>query len=235
MCYGTPSARGCQSGAVVALIAPVLAVAGVIQLTDGLSRIQREEPVLLAIALTLAVLSGALLSIAICLCGAEPNEDRMRSARKLSRGALFIAVFGFGLAVALGTWGANQGTRPLISASFDERTATLTAEVSTSGLADDRRLAVKVDLQTVEPARGLDDPRPFSFRGSLPLSRAYVGPDAGGDVSQKLGVPILTGGPYTHIVIEATPNENEAPCTEFPTQGSPDDETACVFIPLFGE
>lgn len=166
--------------------------------------------------------------------GSAPSHSFAFSARKLLWGGLLAVAAAVVLTVALVAWGSDGESRPLISASFDERTATLTAEISASGMANDERLAVKVDLQTIEPSRGIDDRRPFSFRGGLPLSRAYVGPDPDGDADQELRVPILTGGPYTHIVIEATPSASDAPCTELPTEGSPDEQTACVFVPLLG-
>lgn len=153
-------------------------------------------------------------------------------ARTLLVVAAIVAALGVGLAIALAVSNDGQESRPQISGSFDEKTATLTAEISASDLPSDRRLAVKVDLQTVSEGSGIDDPRPWDSRGSLPLERAYVGPDADGDVKHELKVPVLVNGPYTHIVIEATTGEGEKPCIELPAPQTPDGKTACMFIPL---
>jgi hypothetical protein len=146
--------------------------------------------------------------------------------------AAIVAVLAFGVAIALAASDGGEASRPQISGWFDKKTATLTAEITASNLPSDGRLAVKVDLQTVSELSGIDDPRPWDSRGSLPQERAYIGADADGDVRHELKVPILVNGPYSHIVIEATTGDGQAPCIELPAPQTPDDKTACMFIPL---
>jgi hypothetical protein len=143
-----------------------------------------------------------------------------------------VAGLVFGVAIALAASDGGEESRPQISGSFDEKTATLTAEIAASNLPSDRLLIVKADLQTVKEGSGIDDPRPWDSRGSLPLERAYVGPDADGNVSHDLEVPVLINGPYTHIVVEATTDKDDELCTELPAPRTPAEKTACMVIPL---
>ncbi len=146
-------------------------------------------------------------------------------------GAL-VVVLVFGVAIALAASGGGEASRPQISGWFERKAATLTVKVAASDLPSDRLLTVKVDLQTIRYGSGIDDPRPWGSRGSLPQERAYIGGDADGDVRHEFKVPILIDGPYTHIVIEATTGDNDEPCIELPAPETPDDKTACMFIPL---
>lgn len=158
-----------------------------------------------------------------------PTATKVRAL--LVVGAI-VAALALGLAIALAASNDSQESRPQISGSFDDKTATLTAEISAENLPSDGRLAVKADLQTVREISGIDDPLPWDSRGSLPLERAYIGPDGDGDVKHELKVPVLVNGPYTHIVIEATTGEGEKPCIELPAPQTPDGKTACMFISL---
>lgn len=202
----------------VALAVPFLAVLALLLAAGALEDSQRDQPVLLAVAVALSLVGGVLLAIG-------------QSARLAELGALAVAI-GFAVAIFLAVSGGSAETRPDISASFDERTETVTGTVSAANLPVDGRLAVRVDLQTVEEEKGVDDPTPYSPTGSLPLERATVGPDADGNAEHEFSVPVLTGSVYTHIVVEATSGDGEDRCIELDSLASPEGQTACAVIPV---
>lgn len=203
-------------GAVLA--PPFLAVLALLLTAGALEESQRDQPVLLTIAVTLSLAGGALLAI--------------RPSSRLAEVGALAAGVGVVVAIFLAASGASSERRPEISASFDERTATVSGTVAATNLGAEDRLAVQVDLQAIEEGQGIDDPEPFNPRGSLPIARATVGSDADGNAEHEFTLPVLINELYTHVVIEATSGDGERRCTELESPASPDGRTACMFIPV---
>jgi hypothetical protein len=216
---------------VFGLVAPLAATLGLFKATGSIGRIQRDQPYWLWLAITLVLLAGAMLTIATFRSG-EGSTARSRKWIKV----LFIATtactaIGFVIALGLVFFNASAEPRPAITASLNGPQSKLTAHVTASNLKTDHRLAVKVDLATLEPGKTVDNLHPFAKLGSLPLERVYVGPNPNGDIDQRLTVSIPRGGSYTDIVIKAFTGERNSSCTAL-SEATPDSGTACTFIAL---
>lgn len=83
----------------------------------------------------------------------------------------------------------------------------------------------------MRPGKTVDDRYAFANRGTLPLERAYVGPNDDGDVKQKIAIPIPRGGGYTDIAIKAFTGDRNSSCRKRPVV-STDAGTACMFLAL---
>lgn len=216
----TPSPMAGRSvlTSVVLTTTPFLVVLALLLTTGALEDSQRDQPVLLTITVAMSLAGGVLLAI-------------WPSSRLVGFG-VFVAGIGIAIAIFLAASGASPESRPGISASFDEPTETVTGAIWMANLPADGKLAVRVDLQTIVEGSGVDDASPFSPTGSLPLERAAVGPDGDGNAEHEFTLPVLINGLYTHIVIEATSGGGERRCIELESPTSPDERTACMFIPL---
>ncbi len=226
----SPTANRLDLAGVFALVAPLAATLGLFKATDSIGRIQRDEPGLLWLAITLVLLAGTMLTIANFLSGEGESRKGKRRARWLFFAASLCTAFGFALALGLVFSNAGQESRPQIAATLNDAETKLTARVTASNLRTDHRLAVKVDLATVRPGHSVDSVHPFLKDGSLPLERAYMGPDPDGDVDQELSLSIPPGGEYTNVVIKAYTGATNQSCRELAKGADPG--TSCTIIAL---
>jgi len=218
---------------VFGLVAPLAATLGLFKATGSIERIQRDEPGWLFAAVALVLAAGTLVTIASFLAG----EGESAHGKRWSRGMYFVAigctVAGFAIALFLVFDNANAESRPTIVASLNEDQSRLTAHVTASNLTTGDRLALKIDLATLdkEKKRTIDDLHPFDPKGSEALERAYIGPDSDGNVDREVSLWIPPGGRFTHLTIKAFTAERNRSCTE-PKEAEPDPGTACVFLAL---
>lgn len=226
----SPTANRLDLAGVFALVAPLAATLGLFKATDSIGRIQRDEPSLLWLAITLVLVAGTMLTIANFLSGEGESQKGRRWARRLFFGASICTALGFALALGLVFSNAGQESRPQVAATLNDAENKLTAHVSASNMRTDHRLAVKVDLATVRPDHSVDSAHPFLKDGSLPLERAYMGPDPDGDVDQELTLSIPPGGQYTNVVIKAYTGATNQSCRELAKGADPG--TACTIIAL---
>jgi hypothetical protein len=229
-----PVADRLKLAGVVGLIAPLIGTLSLFKATGTIGRLQRDEPVPLMIAVLLVVIAGALFTIGSYRKGKKTdgaNGGDYNSSARLFGSAIALTAVGFLLAVYLVVNNANAESRPQITASLNQAESKLTAIVTASNLATNDRLAIKVDLATLIPGKGLDDDDPFVEGGSRGLERAYVGPDADGEAEQKISLPIPAGGSYTDVIVRAFTGGGSIPCQERP-EGTPDPGTACMFLAL---
>lgn len=226
----SPTANRLDLAGVFALVAPLTATLGLFKATDSIGRIQRDEPGLLWLAISLVLLAGTLLTISNFLSGEGESQKSRRWARGLFLSASVCTALGFALALGLVFSNASQESRPQIAATLNDAETELTAHVTASNLRTDHRLAVKVDLATVGPGQTVDSVQPFLKYGSLPLQRAYMGPDPDGEVDQELTLSIPSGGRYTNVVIKAYTGATNQSCRELAKGADPG--TACTIIAL---
>lgn len=226
----SPTANRLDLAGVFALVAPLAATLGLFKATDSISRIQRDEPGLLWLAIALVLLAGTMLTIANFLSGEGESGKGKRWARRLFFGASACTALGFALALGLVFGNAGQESRPQIAATLNDAETKLTAHVTASNLRTDHRLAVKVDLATVGVRQTVDSVHPFKRDGSLPLERAYMGPNPDGEVDQELTLSIPPGGKYTNVVIKAYTGATNQSCRELAKGADPG--TACTIIAL---
>jgi len=226
----SPTANRLDLAGVFALVAPLAATLGLFKATDSIGRIQRDEPGLLWLAITLVLLAGTMLTIANFLSGEGESKKGKRWGRGLFFGASVCTAFGFALALGLVFSNAGQESRPQIAATLNDAETKLTAHVTASNLRTDHRLAVKVDLATVRFGHTVDSVHPFMRHGSLPLERAYMGPNPDGNVDQELILSIPPGGKYTNVVIKAYTGATNQSCRELAKGADPG--TACTIIAL---
>jgi len=228
---GEPVANRLQLAGVVGLIAPLAATLGLFKATGTIGRVQRDEPVLLLLAIALVLVAGGLLTIASYLKGKKTDGTEYNSVTGLFIAGAGFTVVGFLLALGLVFFNASDESRPRITASLNQAESKLTAEVAASNLKTSHRLVIKIDLATLKPGKGLDDESPFEKGGSRGLERAYVGPNADGEVKQVISLPVPTGGPYTDIIIRAFTGKGNSSCQEQPGAQT-DAGTACMFLAL---
>jgi len=224
------SANRLDLAGVFALVAPLAATLGLFKATESIGRIQRDEPFLLWLAIALVLIAGTLLTISNFLSGEGESAKSKRWARGLFLTASICTAFGFGLALLLVFSNAGQESRPQIAATLNDAETKLTAHVTASNMRTDHRLAVKVDLATVGPEQTVDSIHPFMKYGSLPLLRAYMGPDSDGDVDQELTLSVPPGGAYTNVVIKAYTAPTNQSCRELAKGADPG--TACTILAL---
>jgi hypothetical protein len=226
-----PVANRLQLAGVIGLIAPLAATLGLFKATGTIGRIQRDEPIWLLIAIALVLLAGALLTIASYLKGKKADGSEYGGVTGLFVIGAICTVLGFGLAIGLVIFNASDESRPRITASLNQAESKLTAEVAASNLETSDRLAIKIDLATLKPGKGLDDKSPFVKGGSRGLERAYVGPNADGEVKQVISLPIPAGGSYTDIIVRAFTGTGNSSCQKL-TVATTDPGTACMFLAL---
>jgi hypothetical protein len=230
--HGSPGRFGLS--ALIPLLTPFAALVALLAASGTFDRVQRDAPVALVVAIALVLLSGVLLAMPTLAPGRSLPGAPGGAVRWLFPIGIVVALLGLALAVFLAVADARERSRPQITAAVDEAEKAVTAAISASDLSHDDRLIVNVDLQTIEQEKGIDDPSPFAPGGSLPVERAVVGPGGDGVAEHELAAPILSGGIYTHVVIEAKTSADGRPCIELPDPASADEQTACAFIPLYG-
>lgn len=228
-----PVAGRLDLAGVFGLVAPLAATLGLFKASGSIGRIQRDDPYLLWLAITLVLLAGTMLSVATFISGEEVDKESKRwKNRKLWEKRLFLGAALFtsaGFVIALGLVFNNAGDepRPAISATLSPDQAKLTAHVTASNLKTDHRLALKVDLATVKPGLTVDAVHPFMQDGTLPLERTYVGPDSDGNVDQTIEMAIPAGGGYTNLVVKAYTSQTNQSCRE---PAGKDSGTACTIL-----
>lgn len=221
-----------QLAGVVGLIAPLAATMGLFKATGTIGRVQRDEPILLVFAVVLVLIAGALFTIGSYRRGKKAGQgDTYSTSSRLFGIAIGLASLGFALALVLVIFNASEDSRPRIAAALNQAESKLTAEVAASNLETSDRLAVKIDLATLKPGKGLDDESPFLEGGSRGLERAYVGPNADGEVKQAISLPVPAGGSYTDIIIRAFTDKGNSSCRGGPVANT-DPGTACMFLAL---
>jgi hypothetical protein len=216
---------------VFGLVAPLAATLGLFSATGSIDRIQRDYPGWLFVSIALVLVAGTLLTLSTFLAGEGESARAKGISRVLFLVATVSTLIGFGVALYLVVDNASDESRPSIVASLNEDESWLTAEVHASNLTTGDRLALKVDLATLEQGSRIDDLHPFSPTGSRSLERAYIGPDGGGKVERKISLAVPPGGSYTHITIKAFTGDSNRSCTE-PREKLPDPGTACVFLAI---
>jgi hypothetical protein len=226
----SPTANRLDLAGVFALVAPLAATLGLFKATDSIGRIQRDEPFFLWLAIALVLLAGTMLTIANFLSGEGESGRAKRWARRLFFAASGCTALGFAVALALVFSNAGQESRPQIAAALNDTETKLTAHVTASNLKTDHRLALKVDLATVRFGESVDSVHPFMKNGSLPLERAYMGPNPDGDVDQQVTLSIPPGGKYTNVVIKAYTGPTNQSCRELAKGADPG--TACTILAL---
>lgn len=225
-----PAANRLDLAAVFGLVAPLAATLGLFKATGSIGRIQRDDPQLLLLAVTLVLVAGTMLAIAAFLAGDGESEKGKLWEKRLFFGAAVFTAAGFVLAISLVFNNAGDEPRPMISATLSPDQSKLTAHVTASNLKTNHRLALKVDLATVRPEETVDSVHPFLADGTLPLERTYVGPDSDGNVDQRIEMVIPPGGEYTNLVIKAYTSQTNQSCREL--AGESDSGTACTILYL---
>ncbi len=225
-----PEANKLELAGVFGLVAPLAATLALFKATGSIGRIQRDEPYLLLLAVVLVLAAGTMLTIANFFSGLGESRRARWWAKRLYFWSAIVTGIGFSLAIYLVLVNAGDEPRPQISATLNDDESQLTAHVTASNLKTDHRLALKVDLATVGPGKTVDSVHPFAKYGTLPLERAYMGPDPDGDVDQKLTLAIPRGGSYTDVVIKAYTGATNQSCRELAKAADPG--TACTIIHL---
>jgi hypothetical protein len=225
-----PAANRLDLAGVFGLVAPLAATLGLFKATGSIGRIQRDDPYLLWLAITLVLLAGTMLTIANFLSGEGESPTAKRWQKRLFFGTALCTALGFVIALGLVFNNAGDEPRPTITATLSDDYSKLTARVTASNLKTDRRLALKVDLATVNPNLTVDAVHPFLPNGSLPLERAYMGPDSDGNVDQQVTMSVPPGGTYTNLVIKAYTSPTNQSCREL--AGDTDSGTACTILYL---
>src|SRR4051794_6087514 len=209
-----PQANRLGLTGIFGLVAPLAATVGLFKASGTIGRIQRDDPYLLWVAIGLVLIAGTMVSVATFLSGEGESATAKRWVGRLFFGAAITTAVGFGLALLLVFGNAGAESRPQISATLNPEQSQLTAHVRASHLRTDHRLAFKVDLATVRSDKSVDSVHPFASNGSLPLERAYMGPDSDGNVDQDITLSIPPGGNYTHVVIKAYTGDANQSCRE---------------------
>lgn len=223
-----PAANRLDLAGVFGLVAPLAATLGLFKATGSIGRIQRDDPYLLWLAITLVLLAGTMLTIGNFLSGEGESAEAKRWQKRLFFGTALCTAVGFVIALGLVFNNAGEEPRPMITATLSEDYSKLTARVTASNLKTDRRLAFKVDLATVNPELTVDAVHPFLADGTLPLERAYMGPDSDGHVDQTVTMSVPPGGAYTNLVIKAYTSSTNQSCREL--AGDSDAGTACTIL-----
>jgi hypothetical protein len=225
-----PAANRLDLAGVFGLVAPLAATLGLFKATGSIGRIQRDDPYLLWLAITLVLLAGTMLTIGNFLSGEGESPAAKGWQKRLFFGTAICTAVGFTIALGLVFNNAGDEPRPMITATLSDNYSKLTARVTASNLKTDRRLAFKVDLATVNPKLTVDAVHPFLPDGSLPLERAYMGPDSNGDVDQTVTMSVPPGGTYTNLVIKAYTSPTNQSCRE--PAGDTGAGTACTILYL---
>lgn len=223
-----PAANRLDLAGVIGLVAPLAATLGLFKATGSIGRIQRDEPQLLWVAISLVLLAGTMLTIATFLSGEGESPKAKWWEKRLFFGAALSTAVGFVIALGLVFNNAGDEPRPMITATLSDDYSKLTARVTASNLKTDHRLAFKVDLATVNPNLTVDAVHPFLADGTLPLERAYMGPDSDGNVDQQVTMSVPPGGTYTNLVIKAYTSPTNQSCREL--AGDTDAGTACTIL-----
>lgn len=225
-----PAANRLDLAGVFGLVAPLAATLGLFKATGSIGRIQRDDPYLLWLAITLVLLAGTMLTIGNFLSGEGESPAAKRWQKRLFFGTAGCTAVGFVIALGLVFNNAGEEPRPMITATLSDGYSKLTARVTASNLKTDHRLAFKVDLATVNPNLTIDAEHPFLRDGSLPLERAYMGPNSDGDVDQAVTMSIPPGGSYTNLVIKAYTSPTNQSCRQLADDA--DVGTACTILYL---
>lgn len=224
-----PAANKLELAGVFGLVAPLAATLGLFKATGTIGRIQRDEPYLLWLAIALVLLAGTMLTLATFLSGDGESKKGKWWEKRLFFGAALCTTLGFILALGLVFNNAGEESRPMITATLSDDYSKLTAHVTASNLRTDHRLAFKVDLATVKSGLTVDAVHPFAADGTLPLERAYMGPDADGNVDQTVTMDVPPGGEYTNLVVKAYTSPTNQSCRE---PAGDDAGTACTILYL---
>lgn len=222
-----PTANKLDLGGVVALVAPLVATIGLFKATGSIGRLQRDDPTGLIIAVSLVLGAGILLTLASYVSGQHNEKGRKAIVVILYLLGVLTCVGGFAVAVSLVITNTGEQPRPQITASLNRNESLLKAKVTTSNLATEDRLEIKVDLARLKPNKSINKRFPFAPKGSLPLQRSFIGPDDEGDVNQELLLPVPPDRRYSDVVIKAFTSDNNQSCTEQHAAG-----TACLFLTL---
>lgn len=225
-----PQANRLGLTGVFGLVAPLAATVGLFKASGTIGRIQRDDPYLLWAAIGLVLIAGTMVSVATFLAGEGQRAESKRWEQRLYLGAALTTAVGFALALLLVFGNAGAESRPQISATLNPEQSKLTAHVTASHLQTEHRLAFKVDLATVRPDKTVDSVHPFAKNGTLPLERAYMGPDSDGNVDQEITLSIPPGGAYTNLVIKAYTGRTNQSCRELANGADPG--TACTILAI---
>jgi hypothetical protein len=225
-----PQANRLGLTGVFGLVAPLAATVGLFKASGTIGRIQRDDPYLLWVAIGLVLVAGTTVSVATFLSGEGQSAKAKRWEQRLYLGGAATTAVGFALALLLVFSNAGAESRPQISATLNPEQSQLTAHVTASHLQTDHRLAFKVDLATVRKDQTVDSVHPFAKYGTLPLERAYMGPDSDGNVDQQVTLSIPPGGNYTNVVIKAYTGATNLSCRELAKGADPG--TACTILAL---
>jgi hypothetical protein len=210
------------------LVTALIGLLGALTLSGTVGRVQRNHPKGFTIAICLVVVAAAAWILA--------NQWEKRAG--LLRGAaLGLAVIGYGIAIAITIATANDEPRPHITTKLSRNRSVLHATVKASDLPVKDRLKVQVDLLQRKPNPGSGDPL-FSTSPQS-IYRAYIGPDADGNVKQSFATPLPRRGPFTDVGIKAFTGSASPGCDDLvvlpnqrQTTGYRGSGTGCVIIAL---
>lgn len=230
---------------VVAAVSAVLAVVTGLAVTGVLAEAQRNNG-----AWLLGAFAGVLLGATLWLLGVSAGAGASKSGpasnsalewwpvwawlgrlwhwfyrpdllQPLGLVAVAIAL-GFAIYALIRT--QSDFERPDVAASFSQANNVLTADVTDHGLNSEDRLAIRISAVAMKPKEN------FPTEGS-PLYLAEIGPDASGDLDQKIDVRVpkrviyWVGRPGSKrttkrtlsvrmVVVKAWTADEEQPCTQ---------------------
>lgn len=222
----TQPTAGSALSSIAMFIAPLVGAVGLLATTGTIGRVQRDEPIGIAIAIGLVLVAGALWSLVPAL-----EIEKAETKRGLRISSAVFALAGFVITLILVILIANDQPRPRITASLTEDRKALTATITASGLPTDQRAAVHVDALRRDPT-GKEE-----FLAPERVYRAFVGPDNDGNVSHTLNIP-LPRGDFTDVGVKAFTSKTSNLCDDYAPQELEGGEktsgsgTACVTIAL---
>lgn len=192
---------------------------GALTVTGALGRVQRNHGMLFASAVAAVIVGVALIAVVASARGEEKGEN-WRTVGTVLGVVLAVggAALGFGVAIFTG----GQTERPGIAVTLDQRTLTLSGEVSAADMSSDDVLEVRV---VALRRRGRTTRR-------TRLSTAVVGPDADGKASQRLDVQLPNGRFDAVSVTASDSGDAAASCGVRPQAEHVDGGRSCVTIPL---
>lgn len=196
-----------MAGGVAALATAVTSLA----VTGTLGRMQRNHPVSFSIAIGLIVIASATLIITGVLARRPDSRDAFVRIGNAIGVAFAAAALILGFVVSIKT--AGEPERPNVSVTLDPATMVLTGTAKVERLSTGTPLTVTVDGIVRHGASLVIVQR---------LAEASVGPDADGNATKAISVPVPPGR-FDVVGVRATIKDSDKPadqCGSYPTAPS---------------